>query len=699
MNSYHADNRVAALIRITGLLAIASVLLFGIHPAVANEVLSESAIAAKVVPPYKLGERLESEGVWSLVNLDGALAGYIFETEALASIPGFSGQPINMLVSMTTDGTLLKVELLHHNEPIFISGLGQAPFHHFVNQYSGLSIKDSLAVGVPYGSVDGASFQKYIDGVTKATASVRIAHESILAAAYAMARRKMKGINTGQAPTPDREYREPLSFDNLVAEGIAKQKVVTNAEVQVLFEGSNWESDDPQSLAAPEDPYLDLWIIDLGPPSVASAILDPGSLDKLNHFLSLSPESEPILLIEGGRHGLVSEDFVRNTEPDLIGATQDGLPVALRDADLEVSLLPGLPQGNRLLVRTDRRLGFNPTRRWELQLKVVRKHGSFMPIIGTRDLTVSYAMPKRFYKSFDQPAPPSPFAQAVLGRISDLIILGIFIVTLVAALLLRQNRIASASHYPWLRLGILALVIGFVGWWGQGQLSIATVLGVIGATVEQRSLTFLLYDPFSLLLWVTVFFGFVLWGRGLFCGWLCPYGAMQEFSAWLGEKLGLHSITLSRRWDQRLKKVKYLVLAGLVLMTVFAPTLLGIAIEVEPFKTAVTTYFVREWYFVLYAVFWLVLSMFLFKGFCRYLCPLGAFMAIGGLLRTRRWIDRRSKCGSPCQLCTVRCKYYAINTEGKIQYDECFHCLDCVTIYQDDRSCVPLVLASKGKSL
>lgn len=55
-----------------------------------------------------------------------------------------------------------------------------------------------------------------------------------------------------------------------------------------------------------------------------------------------------------------------------------------------------------------------------------------------------------------------------------------------------------------------------------------------------------------------------------------------------------------------------------------------------------------------------VLGMFSFKGFCRYVCPLGAVMAVGGMNRGCDWIARRPECGSPCQLCKVRCKYGAI---------------------------------------
>ena len=238
---------------------------------------------------------------------------------------------------------------------------------------------------------------------------------------------------------------------------------------------------------------------------------------------------------------------------------------------------------------------------------------------------------------------------------------------------------------------------GFIGWWGQGQLSIVTVLGTIRTLFEGGSFAFLLYDPFSLLIWAVVIVSFIVWGRGLFCGWLCPFGALQEFAHNIGQKLGLCQIEPTQLWDRRLKKVKYVLLGGLVLSVFLAPDQIDLFAEIEPFKTAITVYFVREWYYVTYAAVWLILGLFLFKGFCRYVCPLGAVMAIGGLLRRRDWIERRSECGSPCQLCRVRCKYGAIEKTGEIDYAECFQCLDCVKIFDDPKLCVPEILATKNR--
>ncbi|WP_319824439.1 4Fe-4S binding protein [Thalassovita sp.] len=668
--------------------------LLGVETARAD-LLPRETLADQVMPPYSLGEQLTDKGVYSLLNSGGAEAGYVFETEPLAPLPGFSGAPINMLVVLDLEGKFIDVRLLDHNEPIFVSGLGEAPFHQFLEQYRGLSIASSMVVGTPYGAAESGSSLVYLDGVTKATASVRIAHESIMGATLAVAREKMQGLSVAPPAFPDPAVDEALTWDDLIAQGIATRHTVSNAAVDALFAGTLWEDDDPTAKDAPDAPYLDLWIIDLGPPSVARAVLSDSGLRDLAAFLAISPNDEPILVIETARHGLVGPDFVRNTAPDRLSAVQNGLPVSLRDSDLFIDLRPELPEGAALILRTDRRLGFDPASEWELHVSAIRQHGIFQPQTGSVTIAVPHTAPARFYKRPVQPKPAPAWLESLRNRAGDLVILGGFLTVLTTALLLRQSALAQRKLLTPTRLLVLAFVTGFIGWWGQGQLSIVTVLASLRTALEGGSFAFLLYDPFSLLVWIFAIAGFVLWGRGLFCGWLCPFGAMQEFAHHLGRLLRLPQLEPSARWDTRLKRVKYLSLAGLIGVTFLAPDHIDKAAEIEPFKTAVTTYFLREWYYAAYALFWLLAGTVLFKGFCRYVCPLGAVMAIGGLLRGRDWIARRKACGSPCQLCRVKCGYRAIKPTGAIQYSECFQCLDCVSIHDDQTRCVPLVLAAR----
>ncbi len=117
--------------------------------------------------------------------------------------------------------------------------------------------------------------------------------------------------------------------------------------------------------------------------------------------------------------------------------------------------------------------------------------------------------------------------------------------------------------------------------------------------------------------------------------------------------------------------------------------------EVEPFKTSFLLVFNREWWFVTYAVCLLVVSIFTRKVYCRYICPLGAALAIPTKLRLFDWLKRRPECGSPCKLCAKECEIQAIHPDGRINANECHHCLDCQVTYENENRCPPLVMAKK----
>jgi transcriptional regulator of nitric oxide reductase len=607
---------------------------------------------------------------------------------------------MNLLVTMAPDGGFLDVSILHHNEPIFVSGLGPGPFHAFVQQYRGLTIGQTITIGSG-GSSGQRSESKtvYLDGITKATASVRIANESILGAALQVARERMRGIAPRAASLPLKDYEESLTWEDLVDEGLAQHIRVTNQDVQSAFAGTVWEGDDPEAQADPEGLYLDLWVIDIGPPSVAAAVLSSDTITALNRNLEVHEEA--ILLLANGRHRLVGPDFVRNSAPEYILAVQDGLPVTVYDADIEAKLLAGIPTADQVMIlRADTRLGFDPASPWTLQIQAARERGVFRPDIGTQDLDVAYTPAPRFFEAPATLSSTPPWLAALYDRQWEIIIFLVFIAGLGWLLAGRTARLATHPRFPAFRLVALAVTVVFLGWVTQGQLSIVTPLGVIENIWKGGSLAFLLYEPFLLVVWVVTIISLFVWGRGFFCGWLCPYGALQEFTHRLGRLFRV------RQWrdhpldDRYLKRVKYIILAALVVATLTSTTVASLLVELEPFKTAVTLHFDRAAPFVLYAAFWLVAGVFFFKPFCRYVCPLGAALAIGGKVRLWNWIPRRAECGTPCQFCKVSCEYGAIEKSGKIDYDECFQCLDCVTIIEDKTQCIPeIVAAKKGKRL
>ena len=140
-----------------------------------------------------------------------------------------------------------------------------------------------------------------------------------------------------------------------------------------------------------------------------------------------------------------------------------------------------------------------------------------------------------------------------------------------------------------------------------------------------------------------------------------------------------------------------IILLGLFGLSLQSLTLAEQASEIEPFKTAITLRFLREWGFVLYAGTLIGIGLVQRKFYCKYLCALGAALTIAGKFRIFDWLRRHRECGRPCQICAVECEVQAIKKNGEINPNECHYCLDCQATYWNENKCPPLVEKRKRR--
>jgi hypothetical protein len=267
---------------------------------------------------------------------------------------------------------------------------------------------------------------------------------------------------------------------------------------------------------------------------------------------------------------------------------------------------------------------------------------------------------------------------------------GLFFLSLV---LVFQDWLARhPSLLIYVRDGFLLYTIFFIGWYGMAQLSVVNVLTFTHSIISGFSWESFLIDPMMFMLWSFVAMTLLLWGRGVYCGWLCPYGALQE----LVNQVSTKWLKL-RQWEfpdvvhERLWAVKYIILMALFGLSLQSLSAAERYAEVEPFKTAIVMRFQREWAYVFYAVGLLAISAVNRKFFCKYLCPLGAALTIPARFRIFNWLRRRKECGSPCQVCAKECEVRAINSIGEINANECHYCLDCQVTYYNEHKCPPMV--------
>jgi len=651
-------------------------------------------------PPYIVHDRDPALPVWPIYKQsynDDVLVAYVFESEDFQPIPGFSGTPVNLLVAVRPNGVLLSVRVLSQHEPVFVDGLGPEPLNDFVKQYEGLSLGQSIKI-VPPGRVaaktrEGVAAE--IDGVSKATASVRIINETIVNSALQVAREKL-GFSRGRDPNRVARIREqifePLTFTQMLERGYIRRLRLTNADVENAYRGAEGEGLDPDGRADPNGAFADIFIAEVDVPIVGRNLLGDPNWRKLMDQLDGAPA---MMVISAGRWTFMPENFVPGATPDLIGLGQSDAPVAWRDFvwrdRLDIADFAG---ADVAVMRIAPEAAFDPATPSNFSIRVIREKGIVYPEKFPRDFKLDYSLPQDL---FDLPPDDKGLGlRSIWGsRARDISILAGGLVVLAFALSRQKLLVRSPRAFKLFRLAFLAFTLIFIGWIAQAQLSIVWLFGLVKAIKGEGTFQFFLWDPPTLMVTLFGLVALFIWGRGTFCGWLCPFGALQEFFGEIARVTKLRQFAVPQRYERLARLPKFLVLAAILVTAVFFSSQAEKVAEIEPFKTSITLIFVRSIPFVLYALVLLILGMFHYKFFCRYLCPLGAAFSAMSHVRFWKWIPRRKACGTPCQMCRVKCRYGAIERSGAVVYSECFQCMDCVVIHDDPRQCVPLVLAAK----
>ena len=264
--------------------------------------------------------------------------------------------------------------------------------------------------------------------------------------------------------------------------------------------------------------------------------------------------------------------------------------------------------------------------------------------------------------------------------------------SLLGLILLFQDWLARhPTLLLYVRDGYLIFTVLFIGWYTLAQLSVVNVFVFVRAMMHDFQWDTFLIDPMLFILWGFVAVTLLLWGRGVYCGWLCPFGALQELLNTLARKLRIRQWELPEVVHERLWALKYVLLLMLFALSLQSMTVTERYLEIEPFKTAITLRFQREWGYVLYAGALLLISVVNRKFYCKYLCALGAALAIPARLRLFDWLRRRKECGRPCQICAQECEVRAIKPTGEIIANECHYCLDCQVTYWNAYRCPPVV--------
>ncbi|PJR09661.1 regulatory protein NosR [Sinorhizobium meliloti] len=638
-----------------------------------------------------------------------SLLGYAYLNSDVTSSVGYSGKPIHVVVGINPKGVVRGLKLVDHKEPIVLIGIPEAKVVASVNALIG---KDLGRVSA------GADRPPQVDIVSGATVTVLVMGDSIVRSSVKLIRSGRLGMDAGTAAGSTTEIRkldldktDTSDWQTLIGDGSVRSLRLTVGEVSEAFRqaGQLAAAGRPET-HNPGDRFIDLYVAPVSVPAIGRSLLGDARYEQMRH--KLKPGEEAIIVAGDGAYSFKGSGYVRGGIFDRIELLQEGQGLRFRDryhTRLPALAAVGAPRLREIaLFVIPAEFDFDVTAPWELQLLVQRSAGGREKAVLPYNL--GYTLPHAYVtietataqappvSAAEQTAPADAIAeeQPLWGKMWDMNRLSVA-VTVAAVLVLtlifffQDWLVKRPALFAWLRRGYLLFTLVWLGWYANAQLSVVNVLTFFNSLVTGFHWEFFLSAPLVFLLWGSVAAALLFWGRGPFCGWLCPFGALQELTNNVARLLKVPQVRVPWGLHERLWPIKYIIFLGLFGLSLYSLALAEMFSEVEPFKTAIILKFAREWPFVVFALTVLAAGLFIERFYCRYLCPLGAALAIPGRIRMFEWLKRWPECGSPCQRCAKECPVQSIHPEGAINVNECIYCMHCQELYHDDQRCPHMI--------
>jgi len=628
---------------------------------------------------------------------DQSLIGYVFFSRQVSASVGYSGKPLNVLVGLDLEGTITGVRIVEHHEPILAIGITDKDLKEFTRQYVGLNVRNPVRITR---NREGDQDDNTLDAVSGASISSIVLNDAIIRSARAVAR--SRGLLGKAGQLLDFDQYSPASWQELLEEGSIVERHLTIKQAASilaskkarLFPGGGG----PTNLMSS---FIDLSFGLATPARVGRNLIGRHSINEI--VAGLSNGDQLLFLAANGYYSFRGRAFRKIGYFDRISVVQGEQSFRLTKNDyvrIDQLQVAGAPEFREIAIFKIRKSsGFKASEPWRLDLTIGGEKANGEKAFST--ISTLYKLPKRYFRKLDPSISMDEriWLQVWEERFVEIVVLVLALTALTGFFFFQDWGAQRQRLYDITRLFFLVFTVIGLGWYTDAQLSVINVLTFMQSLLTEFRWDFFLLEPLIFILWGGTALSLLFWGRGAFCGWLCPFGAMQELLAKFAQFVRLPQLSLPWGVHERLWPLKYIVFVGLFALFLGDEDLALMGTEIEPFKTAIVMGFDRAWPFVLYAAVLLGVGLFINRFFCRYICPLGAALAIPARVRMFEWLKRRWQCGLQCHICADKCPIQAIHPDGHINPNECIYCLNCQVIYHDDSVCPPLVEKRKRNEM
>lgn len=186
--------------------------------------------------------------------------------------------------------------------------------------------------------------------------------------------------------------------------------------------------------------------------------------------------------------------------------------------------------------------------------------------------------------------------------------------------------------------------------------------------------------PSNLVLGAGLLIGTLLAGAA-FCGWICPFGTLQDGLTWLRNKVRIPAVKVPQKLDRWLRYGRFVVLALVLFKT--ADTVKLWFAGYDPYRTIFSMGWLFEfnlaeqWPAYLTTLIVLGGAFFIPRAWCKYACPLGGALSLLGHFSFLR-IKRNAESCKGCSVCEKPCPVGLPIADVKRVSPDCIGCLECV---------------------